>query len=185
MGSKGSTTTMSAVTCFASVRAQGTVTGASTWIADGDTLQIGTQTYRFKTVPAQINDIFLTANSSAGTDAALASLVKAINGTGVAGTDMFTGTLKHTEVRSVVGSVAHTAIFSALMPGVAGNRIAFVKTSSGLSVDAATLGTTVAGSGDSNIDLVNFITRALNETQLSAKAEQFLLELQTELQGTT
>lgn len=163
---------------FTAVKAQGTVTGASTWIVDGDTLQIGSTTYRFKNTPAQLNDIYVqSSGTSAHTDTALANLVAAINGTGTAGaTTFYTGTLKHKQVKAAVGTVAHTVIFTALNPGTVGNLITFVATSSGLTVDAAVLGTTTAGTGDGNADIVGFVTYCQTYVQNNSHMEKLLEE---------
>ena len=168
---------------FSAVKAQGTALAASTWIADGDTLKIGSVTYRFKNTPAQINDIYVQATPSAAkSDTALANLVAAINGTGTAGaTTFYTGTVTSNEVKAAVGTVAHTMIVTALMPGTAGNSLPFVATSSGLSVDAATLGTTTAGTGSGVADLRSLVTSIRTYYQINADVGRILEQLASEL----
>lgn len=69
-------------------KAWGTITSTKD-VADADTVIIGAVTYRFKTTPAQANDV-KRGTSEANT---IANLTKAVNGTGVGdGTDYYAGT---------------------------------------------------------------------------------------------
>ena len=92
--------------------------------ANNDTMTIGATIYRFKGTMALANDIKI------GATAALtqASLVKTINGTGVAGTDYFAATVSpHPLVR--MGAFALDAsIITAIATGVAGDAIATTET---------------------------------------------------------
>ena len=74
---------------------------------DGDTITIGTQTYRFKTTPAQVGDVFLNATTLATT---LGHLVATINGTGVAGTDFYAGTPHLSALVTAGGTSPHVTI---------------------------------------------------------------------------
>jgi hypothetical protein len=67
---------------------------------DADTVTLGTITYRFKGTLAQANDVKLESTAAA----TLAHLVKAINGTGVAGADYFTGTVANTKASAAISS---------------------------------------------------------------------------------
>jgi flagellin len=87
--------------------------------ADGDTIHIvnsvgATITYRFKTTMAQANDVQLETTVAA----TLAHLVKAINGTGVAGTtvggaDYYTGSSADADLTAAAGSDGSSVSFTA------------------------------------------------------------------------
>lgn len=117
--------------------------------ADGDTVLVRDQTYRFKNTMALANDVKIGATI----DATLLSLVKAVNGTGVVGTDYFTGTAQPTGVQGgwcnlvdygaagangfTVGAVDtthHACTFQVTDTlGPAGNAFTFTVTSTNLS----------------------------------------------------
>lgn len=137
---------LAAALMSANVKAQGTLTLDTNPIdANGDTMTIGTTTYRFKDTLAQANDIKIGA-TVADTQA---SIVKTLNGTGVAGTDYYAGTVTpHPLVRA--GSFAtNNCVITALAAGIAGNSIATTETFTAATnlFDAGTLGTTRAGAG--------------------------------------
>lgn len=116
------------------VAASGTLTSDATNVSDGDTVPVGSITYRFKTVPVAINDVDIGADA-AGT---LANLKKAINASGVSGTDYFAGTLAHPQVTA--GALTGTTlVVTAVVPGTSGNSIATTEASTHLSWGAATL----------------------------------------------
>lgn len=121
--------------------AKGTLTVAVNPTA-GDTITIGAVTYRFETSLAQINDIKIGASAAA----TQVSIQKTLNGTGVAGTDNFAGTVASTVVSCGTFSVNAGAL-TARIPGTVGNAI--VTTSSFTNIgnffDGTTLGTTQAG----------------------------------------
>lgn len=123
--------------------AQGTLT-MDTEPSDGDTITIGTITYRFKTTLATAEDI-LTGD---GLSAVQARLVGVVNGSGVsAGVDYYAGTTTpHTTVLAYDFS-SNDAVFEARTNGTAGNSTVTTETfTAGTNVwDAATLGTTQAG----------------------------------------
>jgi len=99
--------------------ATGVLTSNETNPTDGDTVKIGAITYRFKSTMAQAYDVKLHASLA---DTTLANLVKAINGTGTAGTEYFAGTVAHTLVTA--GAVtAHATTITARTIGYASNSI--------------------------------------------------------------
>ena len=111
-------------------------------IADGNTLTIGTRTYRFKNTIAQINDIAI-----GGSDAtALDNLKHAINGTGTPGTNYFTGTTENTDVVAT-DNTDTTQKVVARTPGTASNTLATTSSGATLSWPDTTLG---GGTGASN-----------------------------------
>lgn len=129
------------ISSIASNRLTGATSGA---ISDGDTVTIGTQIYRFKTVMSQAYDVQLLS----GIDTSLANLVLAINGAGVAGTNWYgtgsggtSGLLTSTFVSASQANQGRNTFFYvyALIAGVAGNSIVTTTTSSHLSWAAGTL----------------------------------------------
>jgi hypothetical protein len=67
---------------------------------DADTVTLGSITYRFKGTMAQANDVKLESTAAA----TLAHLVKAINATGIAGTDYYTGTTINTKASAAIST---------------------------------------------------------------------------------
>lgn len=127
------------------VKAQGTLT-MDVLPTDGDTITFDSTTYTFKDTLGTANDIKIEAADLSGTQD---NLVATINGTGTAGVEYYAGTTTpHASVRA--GAFASDdSIITALVAGVAGNSIATTETfTAGTNVfDAATLGTTTAGTG--------------------------------------
>lgn len=122
------------------VAASATVTNGNTNnVSDGNTLRIGSKTYRFKDTMAAINDVKIGASA----DASFANLVKAINGTGTAGVEYFAGTVADLKVTSSAVDT-HVITLTAILPGSPGNEIALVRVGTYITVSAATLG---GGSG--------------------------------------
>lgn len=127
--------------------ATGTITGSnSTNVSDGDLVVIGTTTYRFKTVMAQINDIQI--GGSGNSDTSLNNLIAAINGTGVAGTNWYAGTVANTQV-TAGALAAHGFTVTAITAGIYGQNIVTTTTSAVLAWAAAALtggtGITIVG----------------------------------------
>lgn len=120
--------------------ATATLSSDGTNPAVGDTVTINDKTYRFESTLAQANDVKIGASS----DATLDSLVKAVNQTGVVGTDYFTGTTAPTNVtaaaRTGTGATGKV-VFTATVLGTAGNAFPSTDTSAHLSFT----GTTFAG----------------------------------------
>lgn len=99
--------------------------------ADGDTVTIGSVVYRFKTTPAQANDIKLGATVAA----TLASLEKTVNGDGEEGTDYFAGTT--TPLTIVTAEISGNDItLTATEQGVNGNAIALASSDANITVTA-------------------------------------------------
>ena len=118
---------------------KGTLTGSGTTnVSDGDTVTIGSVTYRFKTVMAQVNDIQIAG--SGNSDTSLNNLIDAINGTGTAGTNWYAGTVASVTV-TAGALAAHAFTVSAI--GTTAN-IASTKSSSVLSWGASTLAATAS-----------------------------------------
>jgi hypothetical protein len=86
---------------------------------NNDTIEIGGRTYRFRDTLAAIDDIKISAVNLAAT---LLSIQKTINGTGVAGTDMFTGTTINAHVTAGTPG-ATTIVMTAKVAGEEANDI--------------------------------------------------------------
>jgi len=105
-------------------KATGVLTGDNSGnFTNNKIVTIGSRVYTFKTnlssAPTVPNEIKIGASA----DATLGNLVKAINGSGVAGTDYSVGTTANTQVTA--GAVAaHATTVTAIEPGFAGNEIA-------------------------------------------------------------
>lgn len=105
---------------------------------DNDAIVIGTRTYRYKNTLAAINDIKISAVNLAAT---LLSTQKTVNGTGVAGTDMYTGTTIDPYVTAGTPG-ATTILFTAKVAGSEANDTPTtnpIDTGSVISWGAATL----------------------------------------------
>lgn len=114
------------------VAAKGVYTASA--LADADTVVIGGVTYTFdSTLAATPNHVHRTGVLA--TD--LANLAKAINDSGVEGTDYGAGTVAHATVSAVSGASTLTA--TAKTGGTAGNAIATTDTATGGAWGAATL----------------------------------------------
>ena len=120
----------------AAVAATGTLTSTGTEVTDGDTVTIGATTYRFKDTMAQANDVKRNGTTA---DTTLLALAKAINASGVAGTDYFAGTTANASVTASETITSHKVNLTAKTAGAAGNSVATTETSSQLSFGAATL----------------------------------------------
>lgn len=122
------------------VAASATVTNGNTNnVTDGNTLRIGSKTYRFKDTPAAINDVQIGASADASFD----NLVAAINGTGTPGTEYFAGTVADLLVTSSAVDT-HVITLISILGGSVSNEIALVRVGTYITVSAATLG---GGSG--------------------------------------
>lgn len=122
--------------------AVGTLTSDATNVADGDTVTLGSVVYRFKDTMAQANDV------KRGADAAtsLANLKKAINATGTAGTEYYTGTVIHPTIAALT-LTATTLLVYAKTGGTGGNSLASTETSAHLSFGGTTLSGGSAATG--------------------------------------
>lgn len=117
------------------------VVTAST-IVDGNTLTIGSRTYRFKDTIAQVDDIAI----GAGDAEALDNLKHAINGTGTPGTNYYTGTTAHADVVATTNTDTTQKVV-ARVPGTAANALATTSVGGTLTWEDTTLG---GGTGNSN-----------------------------------
>lgn len=104
-------------------------------IVDGNTVVIGSRTYRFKDTIAQIDDVAI----GAGDAAALDNLKHAINGTGTPGTNYFTGTTAHADVVATTNTDTTQKVV-ARVPGTAANSLATTGTAIILTWPDTTLG---------------------------------------------
>ena len=140
--------------------ATGTVTIAST-PADGDTIQIGSITYTFRTTtmtaPFSVRREPVGAVTAAGCASAL---VAAIGLSGTAGTDYGTGTYLSPDVTAVVDGTTNTQIdLTAVATGTNGNFVALVSGQASISVPAATLaGGLQYGSATGNATATSSVT---------------------------
>ncbi len=118
------------------VAAQGVITFTANPTAN-DSVTIANVTYTFKSTLAAANDIKIGANL----EATIASLVKAINGTGTAGTDYYTGTANLAALLTADGS-ATVLTLTANEAGVEGNYIALASSAANGAVTAFAGGVT-------------------------------------------
>lgn len=117
-----------------------TLTSTNTEVTDAETVTIGSVTYRFKDTMTQAYDVKRDGTTA---DTTLGNLVKAINGTGVPGTEYFAGTNPHPLVTA--GAVtAHATAVTARDTNV-GSDLATTETSGVLSWTSTTLNAGTAG----------------------------------------
>ena len=164
-------------------RAQGTWTFTPGTLADAEYVTFAGKTYTFKNTVSTTNGyVYLpTGGNTAANKAAIINLVKAINLTGVAGTDYGTNMTKSTKVRAILTS-DYVVTVEALTPGLYTNAIiGFVDATAGGAVDASTLGTTTAGTGDANVDLVTWIDGVIATMQPNSQLLEELYQLRSEL----
>lgn len=141
-GVKASGTLTSTGACVPGSHATSVLTSDATNVDDGDTVTVGSTVYRFKTTPIQAYDIKIGANA----EASLASLAKAINGSGVVDTDYYTGTAEHPSIYASAYDATTITVW-ARTPGTTPNTLATTETSAHLSWADTTLG---GGTGASN-----------------------------------
>ena len=165
------------------IRAAGVWTISAGHLADAETVTIGGKVYTFKnTVSTTDGNVYLPTGSDDAADvAAAANLIKAINLSGTAGTDYGTNTVKHAMVYAVAGSTTRKVKVLAKCPGTAGNYIAFVDGTAQASVDAATLGTAVAGVGDGIVELLAYIADIESHSQVNAQVQSQIDAIQAAL----
>ena len=117
---------------YGSVFAGGTITSNGTNVSDGDTVTIGSITYRFKTAIAAINDVLIGASAAAS----LTNLVAAINLYGTSGTTYFAGTNTNPDVWA--SAVTATVVtLKARIGGTGGNSIGLARSAATLTVSGA------------------------------------------------
>lgn len=130
-------------------------------LANNDTITIGSRTYTLKDSLTDTNG-FVKRSGTLATD--LGNLVKAINLTGVAGTDYAASQTAHADV-TASSDATHLTV-EAKVAGAAGNAIATTETSSG----AAWATTTMTGGLDaSDFDCLDSLKRnTAEEIKLAA-----------------
>lgn len=111
-----------------------TLTSDATNVTDADTVTIASTVYRFKDTMAQAYDVKIGASAAATLD----NIKAAINASGTAGVEYYTGTLIHPTVTATTNTNT-TQIVAAKTVGTAGNSIATTEASTHLSWGAATL----------------------------------------------
>jgi hypothetical protein len=126
--------TITAGTPVAAVKATGTITNSTDVPTEGDTVSIAGRVYTFMDTLAAAYDVQIGSTIAE----TMTSLQKAINGTGVDGTDYFAGTLPNLSVTSgapASGVITLTAIYG----GVSGNSILLAKDGTNLAVSDTAL----------------------------------------------
>ena len=137
-------------TAIDAVAAVGKITSDATSPSDGDTVTIDTKVYTFKSSLTPVEGEVLIGASAA---VALDNLKSAINHTGTPDTDYKCAAV-HPTVEATTNEDT-TQLVAAKGKGVAGNLIALAATSTHLTVDAAVLGTEVAGADGTGSDTAN------------------------------
>jgi len=122
--------------------AESVVTSDATNVSDAETLTIGSTVYRFKDTMLAAYDVKIGASAAATLD----NLKAAINASGTAGVEYFTGTLAHPTVVATTNADTTQKVV-ARVPGTAANASATTETSAHLSWADTTLG---GGTGASN-----------------------------------
>ena len=122
------------IQAYLGTAATGVLTSTGVNVTDGDTVTIGSIVYRFKNAMNTAYDVQIGATAAL----TLANLDVAIDATGVALTNYFTGTLKHPYVLTTANT-ATTVSFISARTGDAGNLIATTEAAATLSWGAVTL----------------------------------------------
>jgi len=121
--------------------ATGVITNDGVLLTDGDTVTIGSITYTYRTSLTGQPAYAFTGATVAGM---LGSLVNAINGNGIVGTNYSAGTLAHPDAYTTTVSVPAPIAISSRRAGTPGNSIALSENSTHLTVSGANL---TGGSG--------------------------------------
>ena len=142
--------------------------GTTTAGVDSDTMTVDAKVYTFQTVLTDVDgNVFIGASLAA----TKLNLVAAFDLSGVAGTDYATSMTAHPTV-DIAAFIVNDAILTAKAPGTAGNTIATTETFTpvGNVFDAATLGTTTAGTvGDTmTVDARVYTYVAIGELEVGA-----------------
>lgn len=128
--------------CAPADYATNTITSSGVNVTDGDTIVIGAITYRFKDTMAQAYDVKIGASAAVTLD----NLKAAINGTGTAGVEWYTGTVAHTLVIAGTNTDTTQQIWSRTI-GTGNNTLGTTVSAVTLSWADTTLG---GGTGTSN-----------------------------------
>lgn len=141
-----------------------TLTSTGVNVTDADTCTIGSTVYRFKTTMAAAYDVKIAATAAL----TLANLKAAINATGTAGTEYYTGTLIHPTV-SAGAITSTTLVVTANTKGTAGNSIASTEAAVTLSWGASAL----AGGVDATAtEFVDALVIAINLSNCGYRATE-------------
>lgn len=144
-------------------KASGVLT-ATTNFSDADTVFIGGTTYRYKTTPAQANDIDIGGTLTVS----LSNLALAINGEGTPGaTTYYTGTA--TVSCLVATSTATTLTVTARFGGAWGNAIQLRE-----GVDGGTAFSITTAMSNGAGDVEDFISGLLSLNQVNAEVQEAL-----------
>jgi hypothetical protein len=127
-----------------------TLTSDATNVSAGDTVTIGSVTYRFESTMAQINDVKIGADAAT----TLANLKKAVNATGTEGTEYYAGTVINPDAAALT-LTATTLLLYAKVGGTGGNALDSTEASTHLSFGGATFAGGSASSG-ANALLLDF-----------------------------
>jgi phage tail sheath gpL-like len=135
-------------------KAQGTVT-LDTQPTDGDTFTVDTKIYTLQSTLTNVDGNIQIGSTLAETQA---NIVNAFNLSGAAGVDYAANMTAHPTV-DIAAFVTNAAVLTARIPGTAGNTIVTTETFTSPSnqFDAATLGTTTAGSQASAAGQISFV----------------------------
>jgi hypothetical protein len=117
----------------APVQASATITNNGTNVSDADTVTVNGQAYRFKTTMAAAYDVQIGTTNLLS----MANLALAINATGVAGTNYYTGTLALPNIGASLSASSLVVTVTAITPGTAGNAYTLAKSSTNTSVSGA------------------------------------------------
>ncbi len=169
------TLTVSAIT--SGVHAESVITSDTTNVTADEVVVIGTRTYRFKDTMAAAYDVKIGASAAATLD----NLAAAINASGTAGVEYYTGTLAHPTVRATTNTDTTQKVVSRTQ-GTTNNALATTTTASHLAWEDTTLGggtgVSVAGVAGQTVTVgtrtYTFVS-ALSETSgAAAVADQVL-----------
>ncbi len=148
---------------------------------DAETITIGTRVFRWKNTLAQVDDVKIGATLTAS----LVSLLKTLNGTGLAGTDNYTGTSAHQFVIASASDATTITVYSRTI-GTGNNTLPTTETCANGAWADTTLGggssTSIAGVDTADATFVlngtpYYFTTLLSETLLgtsSAVANEIL-----------
>lgn len=153
------------------IQATATLTSDGTNVSAGETVTVNDVTYRFESTLALANDVHIGADA----DGTLQNLVKAVNQSGVSGTDYFAGTVAPTGVTAdAENSVSHTVRFVATTAGTAGNAFPSTETSAHLSFGGTTFSGGLASGGSDLTLLTEVPVRSLLTESTGAVSQSFI-----------
>lgn len=131
--------------------AQGTLT-ITVVPSNGETFTIGNKTYTWQTTLTNVDGNIAIGGSLAAAQQNLIDAINLTSTTGGPGNQYAATMTEHSQVAVALAWVANTIVVTAKTAGVAGNSIATTETMINGSFDAGTLGTTRAGTDESDSD---------------------------------